>query len=128
MGLWKPPLCSQEYALAVPRIVRCWRNTVTQKYTNLPGTRDLHDFLALKNPDTDAVMKVRENCYAGTLKNTPMRITKGKNPADKAIPGVTQSYAAKCLVKPLSDSKMTHLRRMCRNFIPQEHWHELYRE
>ena len=60
MGLWKPPLCSQEYALAVPRIVRCWRNTVTQKYTNLPGIRDLHDFLALKNPDTDAVMKVRE--------------------------------------------------------------------
>lgn len=57
------------------RIVRCWQNTVTQKYTNLPGIRDLHDFLALKNPDTDAVMKVRENCYAGTLKNTSMRTT-----------------------------------------------------
>jgi len=27
MGLWKPPLCSQEYALAVPRIACCWRNT-----------------------------------------------------------------------------------------------------
>ena len=61
------------------RIVRCWWNTVTQKYTNLPGTHELHNFLALKNPGTDTVMKVREKCYTETLSNMPMKLTKGMN-------------------------------------------------
>ena len=64
------------------RIVRCWRDTVSQKYTNLPGIRELHDFLSLKNPGTDAVMKVRGKCYSGALKNTPMKLSKGINPID----------------------------------------------
>lgn len=29
------------------RIVRVWRETVTTKYSNLPGIRGLHDFFAL---------------------------------------------------------------------------------
>ena len=91
-----------------------------------PGIRELHDFLALNNPGTDAEMKVCEKRYTGTLKNTPMKLMKGMNPADRAIPGVNLSYAAKGLVKELSDSKLTHLRQMCRNFIPQDRWHELY--
>ena len=56
--------------------------TVSQKYTNLPGIRELHDFLSLKNPGTDAVMKIRGKCYSGALKNTPMKLSKGINPMD----------------------------------------------
>ena len=34
-----------------------------QTNSNLPGTRELHDFLALRNHDQDAAMKVSDNCY-----------------------------------------------------------------
>ena len=105
------------------RIVRCWRDTVTQKYTNLPGIRELHDFLALKNPGTDAIMKVRDKCYTGTLKDTPMKLVKGRNSTDRQL-----TYDAKGLVKELSASKQAHLKQMCRNFIPQDRWHELCRD
>ena len=53
-------------------IVRSWREVVGAKYTSW---RDLHDFLALQNPSDQAVMKVKENCYNGTLRDTPMKIT-----------------------------------------------------
>ena len=57
------------------RIVRAWRENVTNKYSNLPGIRDLHDFLALRNQREDAVMKVRASCYTRLLKNTPMKVS-----------------------------------------------------
>ena len=40
------------------RIVHSWREVVSEKYSNLPGIRDLHDFLALHNPGFSAIMKV----------------------------------------------------------------------
>ena len=58
-------------------IVQYWRDTVTQNYSNLPGIRSYHDFFAMKNPGTSAIMKVRELCYSGTLQNT--------NASDKGI-------------------------------------------
>ena len=45
------------------RIVRAWRETVTKKYSSLPGIRGLHDFLALRNSGENAMMKVRDSCY-----------------------------------------------------------------
>lgn len=77
--------------------------TVSQKYTNLPGIRELHDFLSLKNPGTDAIVKVCEKCYSGALNNTPIKPSKGINP--RLIPGVNLSYAAKGLVKDLTASR-----------------------
>lgn len=74
------------------RIVQVWRETVAKKYSNLPGIRGLHDFLALRNSGQDAVMKIRESCYTGTLKDTPMKITKGMSASDIAILGVGQSF------------------------------------
>ena len=35
-------------------IVRTWRKTVAKKYSKLPGIRELHDFLALRNHGQDA--------------------------------------------------------------------------
>ena len=66
------------------RIVRVWRKTVAKKYSNLPGIRGLHDFLAPRNSGQGAVMKIRESCYTGTLKDTPMKITKGMSASDIA--------------------------------------------
>lgn len=99
------------------RIVRVWRETLTNKYSNLPGIRGLHDFLALHNSGQDTVMKVRERCYTGTFKDTPMKITRGMSTSDRGIPGVDQSYFALGMVKQLSESKSGHLNQMCANFI-----------
>ena len=82
------------------RIVRCWRETVTQKYSSLPGIRDLHDFLTLRNVGENALMKVRTNCYSGTLKSTPMAIRKGMSAAD----GFYQDWASPILQKEWSNS------------------------
>ena len=92
------------------RIVRTWRETVTKKYSNLPGIRGLHDFLALRNSGQDAVMKVRESCYTGVLKDTPMKVTKGMSCTDIAIPGVGQTYFALRMIKQLSESKQSHFK------------------
>ena len=71
------------------------------------------------------MMKVRDSCYTGTLKATPMKITRGMSPSDRALPGVGQSYFALGMVKELPESKQSHLNQMCANFIPRDRWHEL---
>ena len=82
-----------------------WRKTVAHKYSNLPGIRELHDFLALRNHGQDAAMKVRGNCYTCPLKNTPMKVAKGMNANDMALPCVGQMYYALGMVKELAQSK-----------------------
>ena len=108
------------------RIVRCWRDVVSKKYSNLPGIRELHDFLALRNAGENATMMVRDNCYSGPLKTTPMSIRKGLGPQDRALPGVGDLYFAKGLVKTLSEGKQSHLNQMNINFIPESRRHELF--
>ena len=41
-------------------IVRAWRKTVANKYSNLSGIRELHNFLTLRNHGQDAALKVRD--------------------------------------------------------------------
>ena len=63
-----------------------WREIVTKKYSNLPVIRDLHDLLVLWNNGEKAIMKERDSYYTGTLKDIPMRMTKGMTPNDRALP------------------------------------------
>ena len=93
------------------KIVRSWWEVVGEKYSNLPGIRDLHDFLALCNPGHNVVMKVRETCYAGTLRDTPMKII---DELRVALPTVNHSYHALKRVKELSDNK----KRICAKCAP----------
>ena len=109
-------------------IVRHWRESVNQKYSNLPGIRIMHDFLCLHNPGCSAIMKVRDLCYQGTLRDTPMSLSQGYSPTTRALPLVTDSYRAKGNVKSLSETKEHHLKQMYTNFIPNHRWHELLRE
>lgn len=99
------------------RIVRSWGEVVSEKYSNLPGIWDLHDFLALR---FSAIMKVRETCYTGTLVNTPMRIN---DTSCIALPTVSHSYYALKSVKELSEKD---LHQMYTNFIHREKRHEYY--
>lgn len=50
-------------------IVRTWRE-VGEKYTSLPGIRELHDFVTVAMPPDKVVMKVHARCYAGALRDT----------------------------------------------------------
>ena len=95
-------------------IVRMWREKVGGKYSNLPGIRDLHDFLTTAVPPNKIVMKVLEKCYTGT------KVKKGFVSTDFCIPMVTDSYKARGNLRILTESKLGHLKQMYANFIPEE--------
>ena len=83
------------------RIVQCWRECVTLKYSNLPGILSLHDFLADKNSGQPAVMKVRDLIYTGPLVDTPMKLTREFYLNILVITTVNDTFTAKGLVKKL---------------------------
>ena len=51
-----------------------WRETISTKYSDLPGVRTFHDFLIVMKHDGAAVMKVREHCYHGPWKDSPLHV------------------------------------------------------
>ena len=58
-------------------IVRTWREKVGEKYTSLPGIWELHDLVTVAMPPDKVVMKVRERCYAGALRDLPTKVKCG---------------------------------------------------
>ena len=104
------------------------RHAVTVNYNNLPGILSFHDFFTIKNPGTAAVMKVRENCYSGTLTASPIKLSPGFMSDSVALPKITDSCIAKGFVKQLTDTKLAHLKPMCSNFILNDEWHEIIKE
>ena len=101
------------------RIVRTWREKVGGKYSNLPGIRDLYDFVAIAVPLNKIVMKVREKCYSGALCDSPTKVKKDFVSTDSCIPRVTDSYKARGNLRSLTDNKLGHLYA---NFIAEEKW------
>lgn len=115
----------EQFALVVldkGGIVRSWREKVGEKYSNLPGIRELHDFLTVAISSDKVVMKIREKCYAGPLRDTPTKVKRGFTTTQSCIPRVTDTYRAKGLVKEIPESKLGHLIQMYRNFIEEERW------
>jgi len=51
-----------------------WQDKLGQKYSDLPGVWKLNDFLVVKTNDGEVVMKVREHCFAGPWKNSPLKV------------------------------------------------------
>ncbi len=54
--------------------VLTWRDSLGDKYSDLPGVHKLHDFLVVKVHNGNVVMKMRENCFAGEWKDSPLRV------------------------------------------------------
>ena len=79
------------------KLVRTWCLLLSDKYTNLPGIRSLHDFLIVKHPIT--MMKVRKNCFEGRFEDTPIRVTR----QECALLTPTHSYAMQNKLRSLSD-------------------------
>ena len=61
-------------------------------------------------------MKVRDNCYGGTLTDSPMKLSTGFTSDSIALPRVTDTYLANGFVKK-ADFKLAHLKQMCSNFV-----------
>lgn len=63
---------------------------VRTKYTNLLGIHMLHDFISIaKAPSPNGVlMKVREKCYSGALRDTPTKVMTGFSTDESCIPTV----------------------------------------
>ena len=52
--------------------VLAWRNTLGKEYPDLPGVRKYHEFLVVKAHDGMVVLKVNENCFGRSWKDSPI--------------------------------------------------------
>ena len=91
--------------------VLTWRKSLSEKYSDLLGIRKFHDFMVVKTHDDTVVMKVRENCFGGSWKDSPLHV---KNPDAPGIPTVTYS---KSHVRQITSEKMDNMTTMYNRFI-----------
>ena len=93
-----------------------WRERIEQKYTKLPGIRSLHDFVAVRHPETGkAFMTIREYSYGGPTKPAPI---KEKGHGESVTP--TENYIQSGKIRTLPRTKHDHLVQMYTKFIPVE--------
>ena len=86
---------AEQFALVIldnGGIVRTWREKVGEKYSSLPGIRELHDFVTIAMPSDKVVMKVRERCYTGPLRDTPTKVKRGFTADQSCVPRVMDTY------------------------------------
>ncbi len=91
-----------------------WRQATSLKYSDLPGTRKLHDFLIARSYLGSVVMKVRGKCYSGPFAESPLKVT------DINASGVPSENYKQTHYRPLSEEKMKDMVTMYDRFIPVE--------
>ena len=103
-----------------------WRDKVSQKYSKLPGIRELHDFLIVRNPTTkNAMMLVRELCYEGAPKPTSMKLNRATSPEFNCFPSPSDTYLQLGKMRVLQSTKLAHLHQMFNSYIPPERFFDL---
>jgi len=103
------------------KLVCTWREVLGNKYSKMPGIRDLHDFVIVRHLITgSAMIKVRQHCYQGTFQPGTLKVMSGIQPTLMAIPESNTNYKDSGQTRSLSASKLDHLRQMCANFIPED--------
>jgi len=95
--------------------VLTWRNSLGERYSDLPGVRKYHDFLIVKAHDGTVVMKVHENCFGGSWRNSPLHVR------DSSVPGVPTDTYKETQMKTISAEKMANMITMYDRFIPPNH-------
>ena len=105
----------------------------------LPGERELEEStqtylvfeicmtLCVATSPIGVVMKMRERCYTGTLKDTPTKVKKGFSAMDLCIPRVSDTYHSQGLLQPITDKKMEDLKQMIDKFIQVDCWPDFLR-
>ena len=104
-------------------VIYDWRAKISAKYSKLPGIRELHDFIIVRLSESDnktATMLVREWCYSGTPKKSPLKLNSGFTANVNVFP--CECYDQLNKTCQLTEAKLTHLTQMCQNFIPEERW------
>ena len=92
--------------------VLTWRDSLGDKYSDLPGVRKLHDFLVVKAHNGDVVMKVRKNCFTGVWKDSPLRVR------DSTAIGVPTTTYSDTHLHSISAEKTANMVTMYDRFIP----------
>ena len=95
--------------------VYTWRDSLGVKYSDLPGVRKYHDFLVVKTHDDSVVMKVREKCYCGDWKDSPLHVL------DTTVPGVPDTKYSSSHYRAIPAEKMANMVTMYNKFIPPDH-------
>lgn len=91
--------------------VLTWRDTLGEKYSDLPGVRKLHDFLFIRAHTGQVVMKVREQCFRGQWKDSLLRVV---NPMVVGTPSTNYKDKHEHNIK---DDKMANMVTMYDKFI-----------
>ena len=92
-----------------------WRDTLGEKYSNLPGVRKLHDFLIIRpSPNEAVIMKVREHCFnpREVPSVSPLRVI-----SDITVKPTLLSYK-QARYHQISEEKMAHMVQMYNSFVP----------
>ena len=91
-----------------------WHDKVSQKYSKLPGIRELHDFLIVSNPTTNnAEVLMREFCHGGPERPTTLSLNSGVSPGFNCCPGPSETYHQLGKTRVLQSTKLAHLQQMC---------------
>lgn len=92
--------------------VLTWQDTLGHKYSDLPGVRKLHDFLVTRTHDGLVLMKVREQCFTGAWRESPLHIV---NPN---IPGTPTTNYLEAHKHSIKEDKMANMVTVYNRFIP----------
>lgn len=97
-----------------------WRESMSNKYSKLPGIRDSHDFLFTKHAATNMlVAKARKFCHSGLFEDAAIHVCTDKDVHDFAIPDQeSENYTSLGKLRPLSESKCKNLEQTYRDFVP----------
>ena len=100
--------------------IRNWREKISQKYSKLPGIRNLHDFLIVKNPSSmNAMMLVQDFCYEKAAKPA-MPLNSDIPPSYNCCPTPDENYCELCKTRSLRPAKLAHLQQMFSKYIEPE--------
>ena len=89
----------------------CGGDTLGGKYSDLPGVSKLHDFLIVKGYDGHVVMKVREKCFTGDWRESPLCLL------DETIPGTPTTTYKDAHSHNIKDDKLANMVTMYNRFI-----------
>ena len=84
-----------------------WREKLVQKYSKLPGIRELHDFLIVRNPSTKyAMMLTRDYCHGGAAKPTTMKLNSNFTSDLNGFCATDETYIELGKIRTLQSTKL----------------------
>lgn len=97
-----------------------WREKLDEKYTELHGIRQYHDFVVNRNAEGNAQLQVRERCDSGTFKLGSLKVRRDYSPQTVSVPQPSSNYLIS--KRPLSAEKLSDMNTMYSRFIDPEKW------